>query len=133
MKTIKTLFLVVLGIVILILGLIFSLANMTPVTLKFYHYETVPMPLWFLVIVCVLLGALFTVFLIFLDLYRGARKLSKMKKELKGLEKNLDSLKIENFSLEEERNRLKREMNNKTASDTKVSESNDEKNEQEIS
>ena len=117
MKTIRTLFLVVLGIIVLIIGLIFSLANMMPVTLKFYHYETISMPLWFLVMISVLSGAFLTVILIFLDLYRGARKISKMKKELRGLERNLSALKQENLLLENDRNNLKKEMHGKTNSE----------------
>jgi len=121
MKTIKTLIYVVLGIVILILGLVFCLANMTPVTLKFYHFETVPIPLWFLVIVSMLAGAVLTVILITLDLYRGARKLSNLKKELKSIEKKFNSLKEEKKALEHEKKCLleaREEEKDETSPDT---------------
>lgn len=126
MKTIKTLVLIVIGIVLLILGLIFSLANMTPVTLKFYHFETIAMPLWFLVIMSVLLGAVFTIVLIVLDLYRGSRKLSRVKRELKSLESKYSSLKNDKERIERDKAELQKSMTTKPKETTENKEINDE-------
>ena len=113
MKTIKTLALVIIGIMVLIIGLIFSLANMTPVTLRFYHFETIAIPLWFLVIISALAGAIFTIFLILLDLYRGFRKLTKLKKDLKSLQKEISNLKCENETLAKQKNSLEKSIHEK--------------------
>lgn len=107
MKTIKTLLVVVIAIILLIVGLLFSQANSLPVTLKFYHYETLAMPLWFLVIISALAGAVLSVVLVFLDLFRGSRKVSKYKRETKLLTREVNTLKSDLSSAREEIKKLK--------------------------
>jgi uncharacterized integral membrane protein len=106
MKTVKTLLYVVFAIVALIFGLLFSQANSIPITLKFYHYETLAMPLWFLVVVSALAGAVLTVLLVFFDLFKGSRKISRFKKENKSLQQEITAHKNECSTLRNQNEEL---------------------------
>ena len=68
---------------LVLMGILFCMSNMTPVTLKFYHFETYPIPISFLVILAMLFGGLLTVIITVLDIYKGSRKLTRLKKDIK--------------------------------------------------
>lgn len=118
MKTIKTLLIVIFAIILLIIGLLFSQANSLPVTLKFYHYETLAMPLWFLVIISALAGAVLSVVLVFFDLFKGSRRVSKYKRDAKMLTREVNSLKTDLTTARDEIQRLKEALDKQNTTET---------------
>jgi len=84
----KLLYTIIVTLVVLFV-ITFSLANTDPVHVKYYEFINIPVPAYLLIFISFGVGIIFAGFMGIAERFRLSREITRLKKEVKALEKKI--------------------------------------------